>query len=74
MEELLLIAGFGIIALIAMSQCAHHSSRCHERLDLGQGTPMKSERAQKWNHVAASVDVSNEPTRCQSTDREPCEK
>jgi hypothetical protein len=71
-EQLLLIAGFGIIALIAISQCAHHSAHRRERLDYGAFT--NTERAKKWNHAVVTVDAATEPTRGEGTDREPCPK
>jgi hypothetical protein len=53
MEVLLLVIALGLMALIAMSQCAHHSSRRNEKLyppsahrtgDKAQTLPVGSER------------------------------
>ncbi len=70
MEQFLLIIGFAVMALIAMSQCAHHSGRCHERLDIKLSKRKQADPAAAWGHTSAGSERSQEQTPGTNADRE----
>jgi len=70
LEQFLLIIAFAAIALIAISQCAHHSARCHKVVDISLIKRKRADSVGAWGHTAAGSERSQEPTAALDADRE----